>query len=408
MTAGATFRQRSELPKADPADVGLSAEKLKRVHDLVQAAIDKNQSPGVVLLIGRHGKIADLEALGQMDRESKKPMRPDAIFRIYSMTKPITTVGALILVDRGLLSLDDPISKFIPEFATTQVYDAGAHARVPAKTPITVRDLMRHTSGFTYGIPGGGPVDQIYIDSHLEEGRDALPAFVHQLAGLPLVSQPGTNFNYSVSTDVLGRIIEIVSGQTLDTFLRNNIFRPLGMRDTDFEVNRKNLDRLATSYWRVRDGLLAPTDVPQKTRLINRPVFLAGGGGLVSTARDYARFCQMLLDNGTLGRVRILKPQTVSAMTSNQLPPSALPMSLGGFKVPGLGFGLGVSVRLRDGSSETDPARGEYGWSGSASTFFWVDPASDLYVIVLQQVEPINIGLQLGLEPAVLAAVEKN
>ncbi len=406
LTASA-FGQKSELPRVNPADVGLSAEKLQRVREIVQSAIDKNQTPGVVVLIGRHGKVADLESFGQMDREAKRPMRPDAIFRIYSMTKPITTVAALILIEQGKLGLDDPISKFIPEFADTKVYDRTVPAGVPTTTPITVRDLMRHTAGFTYGIPGGGPVDKIYMDSHVEDGREALPSFVHQLAGLPLVSQPGTKFNYSVATDVLGRIIEIVSGQTLDLFLRDRIFRPLGMRDTDFEISPKNLDRLTTNYWRPGAGLLNPTDVPQRTRLLQRPVFLAGGGGLVSTARDYSRFCQMLLNKGKLGRVRILKPETVSEMTSNQLPPSALPMTLGGFKVPGLGFGLGVSVRMSQSAGQADPAAGEYGWSGSASTFFWVDPALDLYVVVLQQVEPISIGLQLGLEPAVLAAVEK-
>jgi CubicO group peptidase (beta-lactamase class C family) len=397
----------ADPPLAVPQSVGMSAEKLEQIKPLVQKAIDRGQTAGVVVLVARDGKIVALDALGSLDQKSGSAMRPDALFRIYSMTKPITSVAALILVEQGKLKLDEPVSTYLPELRGLKVYSESQSDPAAKGYEITVRDLMRHTSGFTYGMPGGTPVDQLYIDNNVEDGRYDSAAMVRKLGKLPLQYRPGTRFNYSVSTDVLGRVIEVVSGKPLDVFIHDRILRPLKMNDTGFEVPESKLYRLATSYAAPGNGTLQATDTAATSRFRGRPTFLSGGGGLVSTAYDYWRFCQMLLNGGELQGARILRPETVQEMVSNQLPPEALPMDLGGFKVPGLGFGLGVSVKLDTKSQSVDRTAGEFGWSGAASTFFWVAPKLKLVAIVLQQVEPLNIGLQFTLKPTIYAAIDK-
>jgi CubicO group peptidase (beta-lactamase class C family) len=368
--------------------------------------LDKNQTAGVVVLVARHGKVAYLESFGKMNVEAGKPMEQEAIFRIYSMTKPITTVAALMLFEEGKFKLDDAVSKYLPEFKGLRVYAGNGDQTLKAKQEMTVRDLMRHTSGLTYGMPNGSPVDKLYIANKIEDSNDTLADMVSKLGKLPLQYQPGARFHYSVSTDVLGRVVEVLSKKPLDEFLRDRIFQPLDMRDTGFLVSEEKLDRFTTSYRPGGKGTLTVIDAPATSRYRNRRKFLSGGGGLLSTARDYARFCQMLLNGGSLQGIRLLRPETVRQMTANQLPAEALPMNLGGFPLPGLGFGLGVSVRLNTNSSKPDPAAGEYGWSGAASTYFWVAPKSELLVIVLQQVEPFSLGLQLALKPVIYAAID--
>jgi CubicO group peptidase (beta-lactamase class C family) len=392
---------RGEMPRVAPRDAGLSAEKLEKVKSIVQAQVDKQQIAGAVVLVARHGKIAFWEPFGKLDRKSGQPMRPDAIFRIYSMTKPVTSVAALILVEEGKLKLDDPVSVYLTGLEDLRVY-AGKDRTVEAKRPVTVRDLMRHTSGFTYGLPNGSAVDQLYIKNNVSDGT--LSEMVRKLGTLPLQDQPGTRFNYSVSTDVLGRVIEVVSGEPLDKFVRERILRPLDMRDTSFTIADKNLDRFATLYARVGKGRLGVADAPATSRYRKQPRFLSGGGGLLSTARDYWRFCQMLLNGGELEGTRLLRPDMVAQMTSNQLPEEALPMRLGGFPVPGHGFGLGVMIRL-PGKSGPTLFDGEYSWSGSASTYFWVTPKPQLIVIILQQIEPIDLSLQWLLKPVINSAI---
>jgi CubicO group peptidase (beta-lactamase class C family) len=396
-----------ELPRAAPKDVGLSADKLDKVKAAVQAAVDKNRTAGVVVLVARRGKVAYLESFGKRDVEADKVMPTDALFRIHSMTKPITTVAALILYEEGKVKLDDPVSKYLPEFKGLRVHAGKGEETVEARREMTVRDLMRHTSGLTYGMPNGSPVDKLYIANKIEDPRDSLADMVAKLGKLPLQYQPGTRFHYSVSTDVLGRVVEVISEKPLDEFLQDRVFKPLDMTDTGFVVPDGKLDRFAASYRPGEKGALKLLDAPATSRYRTPRKYLSGGGGLVSTARDYARFCQMLLNGGHLHGTRLLRAETVREMTSNQLPAEALPMTLGGFPQPGLGFGLGVSVRLEAKAPKPDPGAGEYGWSGAASTYFWVAPKSELVVIVLQQVEPFDFGLQLALKPAIYAALEE-
>jgi CubicO group peptidase (beta-lactamase class C family) len=396
-----------DLPRATPKEVGLSTDKLDRVKSVVQAAVDKKQTAGVVVLIARHGKVTYLESFGMMDVGAGKPMQPDAIFRIYSMTKPITTAAALVLFEEGKFKLDDPVSKYLPEFKGLRVYAGNGDQSLEAKREMTIRDLMRHTSGLAYGMPNGSPVDKLYIANKIADPGDTLADLVRKLGKLPLQYQLGTRFHYSYSTDVLGRVVEVLSEKPLDEFLSDRIFRPLDMRDTGFLVPDEKLNRFTASYRPSGKGALNAIDVPATSRYRNRRKYLSGGGGLVSTARDYSRFCQMLLNDGSLQGTRLLRSETVREMTTNQLPAEALPMTLGGFSQPGLGFGLGMSVRLNTKSSKPDLTAGEYGWSGAASTFFWVAPKAELLVIVLQQVEPINVGLQIALKPIIYSAIEE-
>jgi CubicO group peptidase (beta-lactamase class C family) len=396
-----------ELPQATPENVGLSAAKLERVKDLVQGAVDKKQTAGVIVLIARHGKVAYLETFGRLNARAVKPMPQDAIFRIHSMTKPITSAAALLLYEEGKFKLDDPVSTYLPELKGLRVHTGKGDETVEAKREMTIRDLMRHTSGLTYGMPNGTAVDKMYMTKGIDGPGLSLAEMVTTLGKLPLQDQPGTRFHYSISTDVLARLIEVLSGKPLDEFLQERIFRPLDMRDTGFIVPDDKLSRFAASHRSGDKGVLNVVDDPATSRYRTRRKYLSGGGGLVSTARDYARFCQMLLNRGELQGVRLLRSETVKEMTRNQLPIEALPMRLGGFPLPGMGFGLGVSVRLETKSSTPDPAAGEFGWNGAASTYFWVAPNSEMIVIVLQQVQPYNFVLQMALQSTIYAAMER-
>jgi CubicO group peptidase (beta-lactamase class C family) len=391
----------AELPQVAPAEVGLSSTKLQRIKKIVQGQVDKKRIAGAVILVARRGKIAFLEPFGKLDLKSGKPMPPDAIFRFYSMTKPITSVAALVLVEAGKLKLDEPVGNYLPELKELRVH-AGKDQTIAAKRAVTIRDLMRHTSGFTYGMPNGSPVDRLYIKNKIDEGT--LPDMIRKLGTLPLQDQPGTRFNYSYSTDVLGRVIEVVSGEPLDKFFRDRILGPLDMHDTGFTIADEKLDRFAAAYARGSKAGLGVIDSPTTSRYRKQPRLFSGGGGLLSTARDYCRFCQMLLNGGELDGTRLLRPETVAQMTSNQLPKEALPVRLGGFPVPGHGFGLGVMVRMQVPSGPALPD-GEFSWSGAASTYFWVAPKPQLIVIILQQIEPIDISLQLSLKPLIYSAI---
>jgi CubicO group peptidase (beta-lactamase class C family) len=389
------------MPRSSPREVGLSADKLAKVNAILQGRVDKKQVAGALVLVARHGKVALWESFGKLDLKSDKPMPLDAIFRIYSMTKPVTSVAALMLLEAGKIKLDDPVGKYLPDLKGLRVY-AGKDRTVSARREVTLRDLMRHTSGFTYGLPNGSAVDRLYIQHRVGEGT--LADLVHTLGTLPLQDQPGSRFNYSVSTDVLGRVIEVVSGESLDKFLSERILRPLDMRDTGFTVANENLDRFATAYVRDHKGVLRASDASTTSRYRKQPKLFSGGGGLVSTARDYCRFCQMLLNGGELDGTRLLQPETITQLTSNQLPAATMPLRLGGFPLPGYGFGLGVMMRLE---GKTGPTRfdGEYSWSGSSNTYFWVAPKIERIIIILQQVEPIDLTMQLQLKPLLDSAI---
>ena len=383
-----------DLTTAAPEQVGLSSEVLARIEPAMQQFVDADRTAGIMTLVARRGEIVHWDAHGWRV-EDEDSLEVNDIFRIYSMTKPVTSVAAMILVEEGRLSLDDPLSGFIPSFADVQVYDDGT-LRPPAR-PILVRDLLSHTSGLTYGVFGNTPVDSLYRRSlnALDMGGEAdLEERVEVIASLPLIDDPGARWNYSMSTDVLGRVVEVVSGQSLDAFFRERIFEPLGMHDTGFHVAADRTDRFTQVYFRTRDGLVAPPS-PAGDRFTRPPSWYSGGGGLTSTAADYLRFCQMLLGGGEAHGARILRPETVELMTRNHLPDQMIPV-LG---LTGQGFGLGFAVSVGENA-------GTYWWSGVASTYFWIDPEEEIIAFAWTQLQPYGMApVDRLLRPIVYEAI---
>ena len=384
-----------DLTTAAPEEVGLSSEVLARIGPTMQQFIDNDRTAGIMTLVARGGEIVHWDAHGWRIRDEDL-LEPNDIFRIYSMTKPVTSVAAMILVEDGRLSLDDPLSSVIPSFADVQVYDDGS-LRPPAR-PILIRNLLSHTSGLTYGVFGNTPVDSLYRSSlnalDMGGGSD-LEERVEVIASLPLIDDPGARWNYSLSTDVLGRVVEVVSGQSLDDFFRERIFEPLGMHDTGFHVAEGKTDRFTQVYFRSRDGLVAPPS-PGGDRFTRPPSWYSGGGGLTSTATDYLRFCEMLLGGGERDGVRILRPETIEVMTRNHLPDEMIPI-LG---LTGQGFGLGFAVSVGDNP-------GTYWWSGVASTYFWIDPEEEIIAFAWTQLQPYGMApVDRLLRPIVYDAIQ--
>ncbi len=366
------------ITQGQPADVGMSAEALEGITPTMQEIIDDGRTGGIMTLVARGGTIVHWDAHGWRNL-GEDPLEPNDIFRIYSMTKPITSTAVMMLVEEGRLGLEQPLADVIPAFADVQVYDDG-QTRAPSR-PITIRDLLRHTSGLTYGVFGNTPVDQMYVRDLFntlgrQSGKD-LEETVAALAALPTLADPGTLWNYSMSTDVLGRVVEVVSGMSLDAFFRTRIFDPLGMHDTAFHVDASKLDRLAGIYT-VRDGTLTATESAADGPFTTAPSWYSGGGGLTSSAMDYLRFAQMLLNEGELDGVRLLQPETVRDMRSNHLPEELIPINVGG-PVPNHGFGLGFAVSV-GGADE-----GTYWWAGVANTFFWIDPVEEIIAFAWTQ-----------------------
>ena len=379
-----------------PEDVGLSTPRLARILPWMRRWVDSGRLPGLLVAVVRDDRLAWFETCGRRDVEADRPVEPDTIYRVYSMTKPITTVAALMLYEEGRFQLDDPIAKYIPAFAETRVYaggDADSFETEPLARPITVHDLMTHTSGLTYSFHCEHPVDALYrrrgIDFNANLGP--LANLVEATAAQPLAFQPGARWNYGVSTDVLGRLVEIWSGRPLDTFLAERILSPLGMVDTGFHVAEGEGDRFASNYTRSEEGGLALVDAAAGSRFLKPAATFSGGGGLVSTAADYLRFTRMLRGRGAVGETRLLGRKTVEHMTANQLPGDLADMGQPTFSetpFTGVGFGLGVSVMLDPAKARIIGSPGEYAWGGMASTAFWVDPAEDLIVLLLTQLSP--------------------
>ena len=368
---------------------GFSKERLGRIPRFLEAQVAAGALPGAITRIWRRGRVAHHSLVGVMDMKRATPMRPDAIFRLYSMTKPVTITALLMLMEQAGIALDDPVARFIPAFANLKLPDGTAPHRA-----MTVLDLARHTAGFTYGFHNRTPIDAAYRAQKISEmdTEGGLPAMIAQLEKLPLEYSPGDAWIYSVATDVLGYVIQIVSGQSYADFVRQRILAPLKMADTDFQVGLSKRDRFTACY-RLEDGKLALFDDPQHSPWFAAPKLESGGGGLAGTAGDYLRFCRMLLGRGELEGVRLLSPKSVALMTMNHLPgaaeisdlsPAADAFNESGFR--GIGFGLGVAVTL-------DPARvgiagtaGEFAWGGMASTAFFVDPKEDMAVLFMTQV----------------------
>jgi CubicO group peptidase (beta-lactamase class C family) len=400
------------LPTARPEQVGLSSERLQMLTDVLKADVAAGKIPGAVLLVARQGKVAWFEPVGKLDPGTGAPMQRDGIFRIYSMSKPITTVAAMMLVEDGRLKLDDPISTYLPEYAsmTVGVEKPGADGKpvldtVPARRPITVQDLMRHTSGLTYGFFGPGLVKQAYNAANLGTGDPTNAEFSQRLAKLPLAYQPGTTWEYSHSTDILGSVVEAASGQSLYQFEKTRLLDPLGMKDTSYYVPEPaRQPRIAEPLPTDRSfGVGADFNDPRVVRKLE-----SGGGGLVSTAGDYARFLQMLLNGGTLDGKRYLGPRTLALMTADHsnagsgIVPG--PLYLPG---AGYGFGLGFAVRRNDGEAPYPAAGGEYNWGGAGGTYMWVDPKNEMFVVLMLQSPKYRVHYRSLARNMVYAAVLK-
>ncbi|RZL94797.1 MAG: class A beta-lactamase-related serine hydrolase, partial [Variovorax sp.] len=399
-------------PTTSPERVGLSGERLQMLSDVLKADVAANKIPGAVLLVARQGKVAWFDAVGKLDAAAGTPMPKDGVFRIYSMTKPITTVAAMMLVEDGRLKLDDPVATWLPEYATMTVgvEKPGADGKpvletVAARRPITVQDLMRHTSGLTYGFFGPGLVKQAYNAAGLGAGDPDNAEFSQRLAKLPLAYQPGTTWDYSHSTDILGRVVEVVSGQSLYSFMKVRLLDPLGMKDTSFYVSDPpRQTRIAEPLPTDRSfGVGADINDPRVTRRLE-----SGGGGLVSTASDYARFLQMLLNGGSLDGKRYLGPRTLALMTSDHSNAGAgiLP---GPLYLPGAGygFGLGFAVRRNEGEAPYPSGAGEYNWGGAGGTYMWVDPKNEMFVVLMLQSPKYRVHYRSLTRNMVYAALHK-
>jgi CubicO group peptidase (beta-lactamase class C family) len=374
---------------ARPEDAGFSRDRLGRVTTWLQSEVDAGRIPGAVVAIGRGGKLAFHEPVGFRDRDARAPMPADAIFRIASMTKPFASLALMMLAEEGKVMLWHPVSRYLPEFKGQKVGLEGT----PAERESTVQDLLRHTAGLTYGaLPGPGPaphpVQSAYIAAKVTDRSLGSAEFIARLAAQPLMFQPGTTWEYSHATDVVGRIVEVVSGQDLDAFIRARISAPLGLADTGFWAPPEAANRVA----------LAQVDPVTKARqaipdALAKPAMFSGGGGMVSTAMDYARFCQMLLNGGRLGEVPLASRSTIDLMTANHLPEGTqygpgLLVRFGGLApapVTGYGFGLGFAVRTAQGRSPVPGNVGDYFWGGAYGTYFWIDPKEELYAVLMLQ-----------------------
>jgi CubicO group peptidase (beta-lactamase class C family) len=394
--------QTPSLPEARPESLGLSPTRLARMSDAFKREIDKGTIPGVTVMVARRGQIGWFEALGRQNPAQTAPMTRDSIFRIYSMTKPIVSIGIMQLVEDGYLLLSEPLTKYIPEFSETKVgvENNGKLELVPLARPITIQDLLRHTSGLTNDTAGNGPVQRMYQQSRIRDRSISNAEHAAIVAGMPLVCQPGTAWNYSRSTDILGRIIEIVSGKPLNAYLTERILAPLQMTETAFHTGAENAHRLAQPF--ANDPWSG-----EPVKLINmleKPVMESGGGGLVSTTMDYARFSQMLLGGGTLDGTRIIGRKTLELMASNHLSPSVKVDSP--LMPAGHGFGLGFAVRTHAGLAPFSGTLGQFFWSGMAGTFFWIDPKEDLFAVFMMQGPGQREYIRSMLRNLVYAAVE--
>lgn len=376
-----------------PEAVGLSSTRLDRITSYMQELVKDNRLPGVLTLVQRHGKIAHIGKFGSMDIEANKPMQEDALFRIYSMSKPITSVAIMLLLEEGRFNLYDPVSKFIPSFAKTKVcVGSGVLGLqlVDQQPQMNIHHLLTHTAGLSYGWFFDSPVEELYRKGLNFTRKDSLSDLIEFLASLPLLYQPGTNWRYSMATDVLGYIVQVVSGMPLADFFKERIFKPLGMVDTDFYVPAEKVNRLAQVYtseelYNIRP--FAPAEVMGIADVTTPTRCPIGGGGLISTLADYLAFCNCLINNGKYDGGRLLSRKSIEWMTANHLPGSIMPIYMGLDQLDH-GFGLGFRVTMHAGQCRKLSSVGEYGWGGAANTYFWIDPAEDFIGLMMTQHMP--------------------
>ncbi len=383
------------IPKAQsPEEVGFVASRLKRLSDRIDEGVKNNELPGAVVLIARNGKLVMFDSFGFRDKEAKIAMTNDTIFRIASMTKPIVSVAAIMLMEEGKLTLADPVSRYIPAFADTKVAvekkngdGTVEHVQEPQTRPMTVQDLLRHTSGLTYGAVGANKFKQSYLDMNVNDRSQTNAEMAEKLAKLSLVYQPGTTWEYSMSTDVLGRVVEVASGMPLDKFIEERITKPLKMGDTGFEVGADKKPRGAKP---MKEG--PKNEVPSVPDVAEKFTWRSGGGGMVSTAADYARFLQMFANGGQLDGVRLISRKSIDLMTADALPPDIrMGAGMQAFEAlepsarMGQGFGLGFAVRTDQGRNPLPGSPGDYYWGGAYGTYFWHDPRERMYVVFMMQ-----------------------
>jgi CubicO group peptidase (beta-lactamase class C family) len=370
----AVEKSARDLAMATPESVGISSERLRRIDPAMKALVDDKRVAGLVTLLERHGKIVHFNAVGTLDAGKPDPVQKDSIFRIYSMTKPVTGVAMMMLHEEGKWRLEDPVARHIPEFARLKVYtgknDDGSPKLEDARRSMTMRELMTHTGGLGYVLSPNNPVDKMIIDANLLNSRAPLQAMIDGLAKMPLLAQPGTRWSYSIGVDVQGYLVEKFSGQPFADFLRTRIFEPLGMKDTAFYVPKEKLPRFAPVQ--TGSGAMLALD-PSRPDPALPPVGASGGGGLFSTAADYVRFCEMLLQRGQLNGVRLLAPRTVEMMRTNHVNPDPLKTM-----APGTGWGMDFQVVMDAAAAGDSVSTGTFSWFGIAGTWFWIDPVEDL------------------------------
>jgi CubicO group peptidase (beta-lactamase class C family) len=375
--------KKGDLPTARPEKVGMSSERLERLTDGMKAIVDEGRLAGVVTMVAKNGKVVHFEATGKASVESGAPMQKDTIFRIYSMSKPITGVAMMQLFEQGKWQLNDPVAKHIPEFAGLKVYSGtDAEGKTILKEqarPMTMRDLMAHTAGFTYGFFSNTAVDQLQRQADVLNIDITLDEMIKRVAQLPLNSQPGAQWQYSIAVDIQGYVVQKLSGMPFEEYLDKHIFKPLGMVDTAFYVPQEKVNRFAEVYTYDKSGKLTPVVGGFNHDFTKKPAMASGGGGLVSTISDYMRFCQMLLNGGQLNGVRILSPRTVELMRTNVLPSGMAILT------PGSQFGLDFAVVMDPVAAGGYYGKGTYWWGGAAGTWFWIDPVNELIMIGMIQ-----------------------
>ena len=396
--------QAAEIPVAAPEEVGVSSKKLAKVDDVLNGFVEQKRLAGGIVVVARRGKIVHFKSYGMADLEKQRPMKNDAIMRFYSMSKAITSAAVMILADEGKLDVNDAVSKHIPELASVKV--ATADGLVAPKRKVTIADLLRHTAGYTYGKSPQPASDAAFKEADPLDHERTIDQMAERLADVPLAFQPGEDWIYGISIDVLGRVIEVASVQPLDKFLKKRIFKPLGMKDTGFFVPKNKHDRFAQVYNSDENGKLTIGDNEAHRDFTKPRKFLSGGGGLVSTARDYLRFLMMIQQGGILDGKRIVSEKSVRLMTTSQLPEGVPHIYFGDQQRVGVGFGFGFSVREK--MSDWDPTGrvGEYGWGGLASTHYWVSPKDELIVITLEQTMPYSFMTEFAVKGLIYDAIE--
>src|SRR6202050_3461905 len=414
----ATAKSSDAAVAAKPESLGFSSERLERLHAQMQQQVDQKQLAGVVTLLARHGKVAEIRAYGKKDLASGAPMTTDTIFRAFSMTKVVTGVAMMILYEQGKWNPQDPVSKYVPEFTHLKVFKGvDANGKMILEDPVhppTMHELMTHTAGFTYGLFGDGPVDKMYQAQGVMQSK-SLQEMIKKLGNIPLLYQPGTRWVYSASMDIQGYIVEKFSGQSLPYFMHEYIFAPLGMNDTGFFVPQNKKNRFATLYGENDKGELVPSPAPSGAGLGDytaQPTMPSGGGGIITTAQDYMRFAQMLLNLGELDGVRILAPSTVQLMTSNHLAPNLMTgeFSIGPETIrPGMGWGYDCAVFTDPAQADEIVGKGTFFWLGAADTWFWVDPTNDLIFVGMTQhmIGPNQPNVEALSRPTVYQALVK-